>query len=163
MRYTGLLVAACAALFAQTDSASLRVLVEDSTGAAVAGSKVTLLNSATGVLAEAESSDDGYALFSPIVRGLYEVTVAKSGFKTFKIGEVRINVDERRLLRVRLEVAQIAETVEVTANVTTIQTEQGSLGQVISGKTAVDLPLAGRRYTELALLSPGVAPSTLTP
>jgi hypothetical protein len=141
----------------------LRVLVEDSTGAAVAGSKVTLLNSATGVLAEAESSDDGYALFSPIVRGLYEVTVAKSGFKTFKIGEVRINVDERRLLRVRLEVAQIAETVEVTANVTTIQTEQGSLGQVISGKTAVDLPLAGRRYTELALLSPGVAPSTLTP
>lgn len=163
MRNLVVLLAAAGALLAQTDSASLRILVEDSTGAAVAGAKITLQNGATGILSEAQTSEDGYTLFTPIVRGVYEVTAAKAGFKTFKVTEVRINVDERRLLRVRLDVAQMAETVEVRATVTTVQTEQGSLGQVISGKTAVDLPLAGRRYTELALLSPGVAPSTLTP
>ncbi len=51
---------------------------------------------------------------------------------------------------------------EVTATQRTLQTEEGSLGQVIQGKIAVELPLAGRRYTELALLVPGATPSTMT-
>src|SRR5262245_9456645 len=119
---------------AQTDSASLRVFVEDPSTAAVAAATVRLVNTATGLRSESLSSEDGYATFSPIVRGTYEVTVSKNGFKTFKVSEVRINVDERRLLRVKLDVAQVAETVEVTANVTAIQTEQSSLGQVIGGR-----------------------------
>ncbi len=109
------------------------------------------------------TSSDGYAVFSPIQRGMYEIEVAQSGFKTLRLSDVSINVDERRLIRVKLEVSSVNETVEVTADAASIQTEQGSLGQVISGRTAVELPLAGRRYTELALLSPGVAASTLNP
>jgi hypothetical protein len=150
-------------LLAQTDSASLRVLVEDASSAAVGSAKVALVNSQTGVRVEATSSEDGYAVFSPIVRGIYNVNVSKSGFKEIRLTEVRVQVDERRLVRVRLDVATVSESVEVQATVAAIQTEQGSLGQVIGGKTAVELPLAGRRYTELALLSPGVAPSTLNP
>lgn len=157
------LIVGMGALMAQTDSASLRVLVEDPSQAAVAGAKVSLLNRATGLRLEGATSGDGYAVFSPIVRGNYEIDVAQSGFKTVKLSDVMINVDERRLVRVRLEVSSLSETVEVSANVATIQTEQGSLGQVISGRTAVELPLAGRRYTELALLAPGVAASTLNP
>lgn len=147
----------------QTDTASLRVLVEDPSASAVAGARVQLENTATGTRADAVTDGEGYALFSPVVRGAYQLQVTQGGFKTVRLNEVRINVDERRLVRVKLEVASVAETVEVTANVAAIQTEQGSLGQVISGRTAVDLPLAGRRYTELALLAPGVAPSTLNP
>ena len=157
------LMAVSAALRAQTDSASLRVLVEDPSQAAVAGAKVNLLNRLTGLRVASETSGDGYAVFSPIVRGNYEIEVIQSGFKTVKLTAVQINVDERRLVRVKLDVSSVSETVEVTANVASIQTEQGSLGQVISGRTAVELPLAGRRYTELALLSPGVAASTLNP
>lgn len=151
------------AAFAQTDSASLRVLVEDPSQASVAGAKVLLVNKDTGIRFNAVTSGDGYAVFSPIVRGLYEIDVTQAGFKTVKLNDVRINVDERRLLRVKLDMSAVNETVEVTANVASIQTEQGSLGQVISGRTAVELPLAGRRYTELALLAPGVAPGTLNP
>ncbi|MCA2969461.1 MAG: TonB-dependent receptor [Acidobacteriaceae bacterium] len=160
--YLGLLTIA-SALWAQTDSASLRVLVEDPSAAAVAGAKVTLLNRGSGARLLVESSADGYALFSPIQRGTYDVEVGRSGFKNVKLSAVSINIDERRLVRVKLEVSSVSETVEVTASVAAIQTEQGSLGQVISGRTAVELPLAGRRYTELALLSPGVAASTLNP
>ncbi len=163
MKYLGICLVFGCALFAQTDSASLRVLVEDPSSAAVGGAKVVLINAETGARQEMESSEDGYAVFSPIVRGNYDLSIMKGGFKGLKVNEVRVKVDERRLVRVRLEVATLSEVVEVTANVTSIQTEQGSLGQVISGKTAVELPLAGRRYTELALLSPGVAPSTLNP
>ena len=61
-----------------------------------------------------------------------------------------------------LETAGVSETVEVTASARTLQTEEGSLGQVIRGDVATQLPLAGRRYTELALLVPGATPSTMT-
>ncbi len=160
--YLGLLLTV-ASLWAQTDSASLRVLVEDPSAAAVAGAKVSLINRGSGARVQVESSGDGYAVFSPIQRGSYDIEVAQSGFKNVKLNDVRVNIDERRLVRVKLDVSSLNETVEVTASVASIQTEQGSLGQVISGRTAVELPLAGRRYTELALLSPGVAASTLNP
>ncbi len=160
--YLGLLLTV-ASLWAQTDSASLRVLVEDPSAAAVAGAKVSLINRGSGARSLVESSGDGYAVFSPIQRGLYDIEVTQNGFKNVKLSDVLINIDERRLVRVKLDVSSLSETVEVTASVASIQTEQGSLGQVISGRTAVELPLAGRRYTELALLSPGVAASTLNP
>jgi outer membrane receptor protein involved in Fe transport len=162
MRLLSLLLLALAA-FAQTDSATLRVLVEDPSQSAVAAAKVTIVNKSTGLRLENTSNADGYATFSPIIRGTYDLEVANAGFKSVKLSDVIINVDERRLVRVRLEISTVSETVEVSANVASIQTEQGALGQVISGRTAVELPLAGRRYTELALLTPGVAPSTLNP
>jgi len=163
MKFFLIWLALAASLLAQTDSASLRVLVEDQSQAAVPGAKVLIVNKNTGFRSTLETSSDGYSLFSPILRGTYDIEVANSGFKTVKLSDVQINIDERRLLRVRLEVSSIAETVEVTAAVASIQTEQGSLGQVIDGRTAVELPLAGRRYTQLALLAPGVTASTLNP
>ncbi|MDX2269559.1 MAG: TonB-dependent receptor [Bryobacter sp.] len=163
MRVLFSLIFLATAAFAQTDSASLRVLVEDASGSSVPGAKVVLANKLTGIRSEMTSSEDGYALFSPIVRGEYNVSVTKSGFREYRLTDVRVQVDERRLVRVRMEVAAVSEAVEVQATVTSIQTEQGSLGQVIGGKTAVELPLAGRRYTELALLAPGVTRSTLNP
>jgi hypothetical protein len=150
-------------LVAQTDSASLRILVQDSTDAPVAGAQAQLRSVTTGVVLTSESSNEGYAIFSPIPRGTYELNVVKAGFKTLKLSGVTVNVDERRLVRVRLDVATVSETVEVNDRLITAQTEQGSLGQVIGGRTAVELPLAGRRYTELALLTPGVANANLNP
>ena len=63
----------------------------------------------------------------------------------------------------RITVAAVTSTVEVSASADIVQSEQGSLGQVIAGNIAVELPLAARRYTELALLVPGATESTLDP
>ena len=163
MRPLSLFLLGVCALFAQTDSASLRVLVQDASDSAVAGAQVVLRNSNTATQSEARTSADGYAVFSPIQRGAYELNIQQSGFKTVKLSALNINVDERRLVRVKLDVATVSETVEVSDRLLTTQTEQGSLGQVIAGRTAVELPLAGRRYTELALLAPGVANANLNP
>jgi len=151
------------ALWAQTDSSSLRILVQDPSQAAISAASVKVTNVQTGVTFTRDTSEDGYATFSPISRGIYNVQVSKGGFQTKTVNGVTLQVDERLLLRVDLAVASVAETVEVSAAVASIQTEQASLGQVITGRTAVELPLNGRRYTELALLSPGVTASTLTP
>ncbi len=147
---------------AQTDAGALRVLVTDSSGGVVPGATVDLVSVATNDRRTTVSDASGYAQFTPIARGTYTVTVALSGFSTVSVTNVRVDVNERRLLPVTLRVASTSETVEVVARTAVLQTEDGSIGQVIKGDVAVELPLAGRRYTELALLVPGTAPSTMT-
>lgn len=161
IRFLGFLVSTWA--FAQTDSSSLRVLVEDATQSPIGDASVRLRNQQTGATIERQTDSSGYVTFSPLVRGIYQVTASRPGFQTKTISDITLLVDQRLLLRVDLAVAAVAETVEVSADVATIQTEQASLGQTVTGKAAVELPLNGRRYTDLALLAPGVAASTLNP
>ena len=150
------------AAFAQTDSGALRVLVTDATQGIVPGATIDVTNAATNDRRSGVTDTSGYAFFVPVSRGTYTVTVALSGFRTMEVGDVKIAVNERRFLTVPLEVASVAETVRVVSTPAVIQTEDGSIGQVIQGAVAVELPLAGRRYTELALLVPGTAPTSQT-
>jgi hypothetical protein len=150
------------AAFAQTDAGTLRILVSDESQAVVPGANVDVVNAATGVTRSAVSDASGFGQFSPLPRGLYTVRVSLAGFRTVEVSAVRIDVNERRFLPVTLAVATTSEVVEVVSRAAVIQTEDGSLGQVIKGEVAVELPLAGRRYTELALLVPGTAASTMT-
>ena len=105
---------ACAAAFAQTDSGSILVLVADASGGSVAKAQVEVSNSNTGGAISRESGSDGYATFTPMVRGTYSVRVTASGFQTYKLNDLQLNVDERKLVRVRLQVATVSESVEVT-------------------------------------------------
>jgi hypothetical protein len=147
---------------AQMDAGSLRALIADQSGGIVPGATVTLTNAATGVAQGLVSDSEGYVAFSPIQRGNYNLRVELSGFRTREIKAITVDVNERKFLRVALDTGGVSETVEVTDSVRTLQTEEGSLGQVIRGDIATQLPLAGRRYTELALLVPGATPSTMT-
>jgi hypothetical protein len=147
---------------AQMDAGSLRVLILDRSEAVVPGAAVTLTNSGTGTSQAATADDQGYVNFTPLPRGTYELRTELQGFRAAVVKDVTVDVNERRFLRVTLDTAAVAESVEVTAQRQALQTEEGSIGQVIQGKVAVELPLAGRRYTELALLIPGSSPSTMT-
>jgi hypothetical protein len=157
-----LLAAGSPAAHAQMDAGSLRVLVLDQSAAVVPGAAVSLTNANTGTSQQAISDSQGYVNFTPLPRGTYDLFIALDGFRSHEIKGLTVDVNERKFLRVTLDTARVAEAVEVTASRRTLQTEEGSLGQVIQGKVAVELPLAGRRYTELALLVPGATPSTMT-
>ncbi len=161
MKHLYLTLLLCAAAFAQTDSGTIRVFVADTTEAPIVEAKVTLTNTATGIVTERQSGGEGYAIFSPIVRGTYVADVSKSGFRTTRVTGITLDVDERKLVRVDLAVASVSESIEVSAAADIVQTEQGALGQVIKGTVAVELPLAGRRYSDLALLVPGATESTV--
>jgi Carboxypeptidase regulatory-like domain/TonB dependent receptor len=150
-------------VFAQTDTGSIRVLITDSAGLAIADAKVTVTNTATGVRTGRTSAADGYVMFTPVAAGAYTIEVAKTGFEQTRVNDLSLNVDERKLVRVNLQVASVNSTVEVSASADIVQSEDGSLGEVIGGNVAVELPLAARRYTELALLVPGATESTLDP
>jgi len=155
------LFAACSAAFAQTDAGSIRVLVIDPSEAQIGEAAVRLSNVATGVSLTRTTATDGYVTFSPVVRGEYALEVEKPGFQKTRVTDLALNVDENKLVNVSLKLASVNATVEVSDSANIIQSEQGSLGQVIQGDVAVELPLAARRYTQLALLVPGATDSTL--
>jgi hypothetical protein len=146
---------------AQTDSGAIRVLVQDSSSAPVSGATVTVANVSTGILLARTSESDGYATFSPVPHGSYVVDVEKAGFQKTHVTDLAVDVDEHKLVRVSLPVASVNASVDVSASANIVQSEQGSLGQVIKGEAGVDLPLAARRYEQLALLVPGATVSTL--
>lgn len=155
-----LLVGSSGVTWAQSDAATLRVLVTDSTEASVPTASVVVRDENTNRSVRLAVSNDGYATLSPILPGSYSVSVTAPGFRASEVRSVVVNVAERRLLRVTLNVSGTVDTVEVRTDAATIQGEEASLGQVIKGTVAVELPLAGRRYTELALLVPGTTPSS---
>jgi hypothetical protein len=113
------------------------------------------------VVLSRSSESDGYATFSPILRGGYIIDVEKTGFQKTHVTDLDLHVDEHKLVRVSLVVASVKASVDVSESANIVQSEQGSLGQVIQGEVGVDLPLAARRYEQLALLAPGAAVSTL--
>jgi hypothetical protein len=147
--------------FGQTDAGSLRVLVLDDSAAVVPGATVTITNAATGVATTRVSSEEGYATFSPLPRGTYTVETTLDGFQPVRTTNVTVDINQTRLLRVTMQVARLAEAVEVVAEAAPIQTEQASLGEVLKSEVIQELPLAARRYTDLALLVPGATGSTL--
>jgi hypothetical protein len=151
-----------ATALAQMDAGSLRVLILDQSAGVVPGANVTLTNANTGAAQTAVSDGEGYVNFTPLPRGTYDLLAAIQGFRSHELKALNVDVNERKFIRVVLTTEGVNEAVEVTATQRTLQTEEGSLGQVIQGKIAVELPLAGRRYTELALLVPGATPSTMT-
>src|SRR5580692_8122377 len=154
-------LALCSAVLSQTDTGSIRIFVVDPSSSKVDGAAVRLTNIATGIVLDRATDSDGYATFSPIARGNYVVDVQKTGFQKTHVTDLSLNVNENKLVRVGLPLASVTSTVEVSAAANIVQTEQASLGQVVQGTVAVDLPLAARRYTQLALLVPGTTVSTL--
>jgi Carboxypeptidase regulatory-like domain/TonB dependent receptor len=155
------LLFACAVAVAQTDSGAIRVLVQDTTATPVPDATVRVTNVATGVVIARSSESDGYATFSPIPHGNYVVDVEKTGFQKTHVTDLALDVDEHKLVRVILPVSSVSTSVDVSDSANIVQSEQGSLGQVIQGEVGVELPLAARRYEQLALLVPGATVSTL--
>ncbi len=146
------------AAFAQT-SASLSGIVHDANGGAVIGAKVTVSDPSKNFQLETKTSADGNFSFPTLQPGTYTVTVEAQGFKkSVKTGLVLAVADRQSTGVIALEVGDIANTVEVTADAAQqlIKTESGEQSQVISGEQVANLALNGRNYLDLVKLTPGV-------
>jgi outer membrane receptor protein involved in Fe transport len=161
MRLVTILIFLCLGAWAQQDAGAVRVLVEDASGAVVPNASVQLTESGTNRSRSQRTSGEGLATFAPTPRGVYSVQISAPGFQMVQVSGIRVEVNQSRLQRVVLNAASTTETVQVTADAAPLNTEDGSLGQVIQGKAIVELPLAARRYTDLTLLVPGATESTL--
>ncbi len=146
---------------AQFETASVVGAVRDTSGAAVADAKVTLTGLETGVSQTRTSDAAGAFEFFNVRIGTYAVTAEKAGFAIALVDGVQVTVGERRRVDVEMSVGALTETVEVRTGRAALQTDSSDRSQVISGEQTRALPLNGREYSALALLSPGVRLSAL--
>ena len=146
-------------LWAQKDAGTIVGVVRDPSGAVVQGAKVTVEDVDRGVQMTLSTNDQGEYVASPLHIGRYKVTVEKMGFKKAVSEVVELNVQGRVAINMTLQVGQISEVVVVTGAAPLLETETSELGQVVDPKRVSNLPLNGRNFAQLALLSPGTAPS----
>jgi Carboxypeptidase regulatory-like domain/TonB dependent receptor-like, beta-barrel len=140
-------------------TASLSGTVTDASGATVPNAKVVVKNQSTGVESVTQSDGAGAYLFSSLPIGRYRLEVAAPGFQSAVITDLQLFVASSARQDIQLQLGQATEHVEIVANAATVETSTNSIGQVINDKTVQEIPLNGRHFVDLSLLTPG----TVTP
>jgi outer membrane receptor protein involved in Fe transport len=140
---------------AAAQTASVTGRVSDSSGAVIPNAKVTITNVATLIDRSTITNESGYYTFSLLQPGRYQMTVESQGFKPITRSGLVFETDQRAELNFTVEIGAVTEQIEVTANVQQLNTVESSRGQVIENRRIVEMPLNGRNYNQLALLSAG--------
>jgi hypothetical protein len=147
--------------FAQFDTATVLGTVHDPNGAVVANATVTLRNTATGITATTRTDENGNFNFFNVKIGRYQVSAEATGFARAVAENIEVTVNARQRVDLALRAGAVTETVVITDTAQLLETESSDRGQVINREQIVNLPLNGRAYADLALLSPGVRRSAL--
>jgi hypothetical protein len=152
-KVTTLLLLLAAYAGAQSFQGSLRGRVVDPQNAAVAVAKITIKDEAAGVTRATISSDTGEYSFPAVVPATYTVMVEMPGFKKIEQRGVIVSTQSAVTLDLKLEIGQVTEQVNVTAETPLLETANASTGQVIDRQALEDLPNLGRNPFILARLT----------
>jgi len=142
---------------AQVGRTGVTGTVSDDSGAAVVGATVTLTNQSTGVELTTTTDKAGIYVFRSLIPGMYKVSAQATGFETLVQSDVLTEVDRVSAVDFKLKVGSTSQTVSVEANASPINTESATVGNLITGKEIADIPLNGRNWVSLNLLTPGAA------
>jgi hypothetical protein len=136
--------------------ATIAGTVKDSSGAAIPGVTITVVETRTGTKSETVSDTAGQYVVPFLAPGDYEIHALLQGFKEFSRKAVHLASGDHLVVDAVLEVGDVAESVSVTADAPLINTANSSTGQTITTKQVEDLPLNGRNPMMLAQLAIGV-------
>jgi hypothetical protein len=139
-------------------TATISGAVKDSSGAAIAKAPITLTNTATNISKTVQSGDDGSYLFTLVPIGTYRLSVEQPGFRKYIREGIVLNVNQNAKLDIALQVGATTEVVNVTGDVTQVDTLSATLGSVETTRRILDLPLVERDTFQLGLLQAGVFP-----
>src|ERR1700736_5888288 len=131
-------------------------LVLDTSGGAIDGAEVQIIDTRTEALARKVSTNPDGAFTVPLLPpGTYSVVVNKSGFAEAKSEAIEVHVTETTRLTISLKPGGVTEKVEISAQVTSVETSSATTGQSIGTETVRELPLATQNYQQLLTLSTG--------
>src|SRR5215831_18312750 len=125
---------------AQTTAAQLLGTVSDPSGAAVQGAAVSIVNERTNDSRRVLTDTSGNYLFPQLPVGRYTLTVEAAGFQKYILSEIELKVDDRRRADVSLNVGEVTQEVTVTASALAVNSNNATIGEVITDKPIVDLP-----------------------
>jgi hypothetical protein len=140
-------------------TATLQGTVTDPAGATVPNAKVVAANQATGVRSDTVSDTAGAYLFPSLSIGLYKLEISAPGFQTTVLTGLKLDVATTVTKNISLSLGNTSQIVEVVATAPLVDVSTNEIGQVINDKTVQQIPLNGRHFTDLSLLTPG----TITP
>jgi hypothetical protein len=153
-----LILVSCAPIFAQASlgSAAVSGSVRDDSGAAIPDAKIRLVETGRDLARETTTNQAGSYLFPTVSAGIYSLEVVKAAFETYRLSDVRVDVGQRATLDVVLKVGSVSSVVSVSAGERVLlATESNALGTVVDSQRVESLPLNGRDFLQLALISGG--------
>lgn len=150
----------CCSLPAQTVLGTITGRVLDVSGGSIAGAEVSVTNTGTNIAYRTTANQAGNYVLQQLPIGNYDLTVEGAGFRRYVRRNIPVNVAQTVTVDPTLEVGQVEQAIEVTSEVTTLQTSTSDLGTTIQRNKLVDLPLfvGGnvRNLEQFIFLAPGV-------
>jgi Carboxypeptidase regulatory-like domain len=132
--------------------------LSDPSGAVFPGGTITVTNTQTQFARTVSSGKSGDYVVTPLPPGEYSVRVAATGFRAEERGNVILRVNESVRVDFKLSIGSVDEIVKVTGGAPLVDSQSSTIGTVIENKQVVEMPLNGREYTQLILLTPGAVP-----
>lgn len=158
MRTLITMLAVCLYAWPQDTNAILSGQVTDPSGGSVAGATVRAMNSETGYRQTQSTLSAGtYRLSLPA--GEYTLNITAPNFAKYVQSGIVLSIGQSARLDVQLPIARDKDSVTVTGDVSPVESSTG-IGNVVTGRQLVDLPLNGRNFSQLGLLQPGTAALT---
>jgi hypothetical protein len=131
--------------------------VTDPSGAAIANADITLTNVATSQVRTTKADGSGDFIFTQLLPGTFRLTISASGFRKYEQSDIVLTATERvDLQHISLQLGDVSQTVEVTAEAARLQTQSAERSGLISTDQTQNIPLKGRDYIGLLKLLPGV-------
>jgi Carboxypeptidase regulatory-like domain len=155
-------IAAATALFgsipvvAQMNLATLSGTTIDQSDALIQDAKVTARNTATGVESTVETGKGGTFRLLDLSHGTYEITAKHPGFEQVEVSNVALHIGDEKSLTLKMTVGAESQHIEVNADQEALTSTAGSVSTVISQQFVKNLPLNGRSFQDLVLVTPGV-------
>ncbi|PYU20190.1 MAG: TonB-dependent receptor, partial [Acidobacteria bacterium] len=145
----------CLCVFSQTTTGTISGVVQDSSGALIAGATVTVRNVDTGT-ARSVTSDEGGRYIVPVLPlGNYEVQAQQAGFQTEIRSGITLTVGREEVINLTLRVGQQTLSVTVTEAAPLVNTTTAEISGLVAEREVKELPLNGRSFDNLITLNPG--------
>jgi Carboxypeptidase regulatory-like domain len=155
--FVALLLAVVPSAFAQKITGTITGTVTDVSGAVIADASVTVTSTKTGASRTTNTNSDGSYSFPDLEAGVYTVSATKTGFKKVTEKDVELHVSDITTVTVKLPVGGVSESVVVEASAVQVETQSGTVGNVVNGQEVRELPLNARNFVQLTTLMPGAA------
>src|SRR5262249_41945446 len=156
-----LLNVSIAVMLAQS-TAQISGAVKDQTGAVLPGVEVTMMQTDTGFKRAAITDETGSYNILNLPVGPYRLEAALPGFRTYVQTGIVLQVNSNPVINAALQVGQVSDEVNVQADAALVETRSTGVGQVMDNVRVVELPLNGRRVTDLILISGAAVQGTNT-
>jgi hypothetical protein len=142
---------------AQSPNGTVSGIVLDPSGGLIVGANVLIINNATGVEYPGKANGEGYYVVPNIPPGTYRIQVSNTGFKTIIKPDIVIHVEDALAINFTLPIGAASEIVTVEGGAPLVNTENAAVSTVVDRTFVENMPLNGRSFQDLILLTPGVA------